>query len=59
MKTKEDLPPPEAPRDPAGKPVGPASPADEPAPRPAPDEEEMGGEAPCQLHRFWDGGEAE
>jgi hypothetical protein len=24
-------------------------------PRPAvEDEEEMGGEAPCQLHRFWD-----
>jgi hypothetical protein len=23
-------------------------------PRPAIEEEEMGGEAPCQLHNFWD-----
>ncbi|HEX8246297.1 MAG TPA: hypothetical protein VF541_22530 [Longimicrobium sp.] len=39
-----------------------AHPAPHPAPKPSPvrvepplvDEDEMGGEAPCQLHRFWD-----
>ena len=41
---------------------GGGQPTPNPTPTPAPirvenppiDEEEMGGEAPCQLHRFWD-----
>jgi len=47
-------------RDPPIPPAGPppAAKAAAPAvrvPRPASeDKEEMGGEAPCQLHRFWD-----
>ncbi|HVG46278.1 MAG TPA: hypothetical protein VM890_16155 [Longimicrobium sp.] len=28
--------------------------ASPPGEAPAPDDGEMGGEAPCQLHRFWD-----
>ena len=50
--------------EPAGSPPGPPAPsgtveADRPreqAPKPdaSPPAEEMGGEAPCQLHRFWD-----
>ncbi|HSU14600.1 hypothetical protein [Longimicrobium sp.] len=43
----------------AASPPPDAAPADAPKPspvRPEPSaaEEEMGGEAPCQLHRFWD-----
>ena len=55
---KKDAPrPTAAPREAAGKPA-----AETPEPRPAEEpggheeaeEVEMGGEAPCQLHRFWD-----
>ena len=50
---KKDAPrPTDAPREAAGS-------GDVPDPPPVPpdppgDDEEMGGEAPCQLHRFWD-----
>ena len=53
MRSDEDRDPSHPPAEPP--PDGDAAPPPVRLPTPAgEDEEEMGGEAPCQLHRFWD-----
>ena len=63
MKNEKDPPPPEAPRGPAGDASAgtPGTPESGVRQRGEETDEdgEMGGEAPCQLHRFWDGDDAD